>query len=64
MYRVSQKKRMILFLAITPLWKGLEIKVGWFFKNSGNVIGTKIFQIVILEVEKIWSKDSNQSANI
>ena len=29
-----QKKHDLVFLAITPLWKRLEIKVGWFFKNS------------------------------
>ena len=28
--RVSQKNAWSCFLAITPLWKGLEIKVGWF----------------------------------
>ena len=36
MYRVSQKKRMILFLAITPLLKGVGRKVGGVLKTSGN----------------------------
>ena len=34
---VPKKTHDLVFLAITPLWKGLEIKVGWFFKNSGNM---------------------------
>ena len=36
-YRVSQKKTGILRkMAITGLGRGLDIKVGWVLKNSGN----------------------------
>ena len=63
-YRVSQIKTLYLgFLAITPLWKGLEIKVGGVLKLQEilYVIGTKIFQIDLLEAEKIGSKDGNST---
>ena len=33
---VPKKTLFLGFLAITPLWKGLEIKVGGVSKNSGN----------------------------
>ena len=33
---VSKKNALSWFLAITPLWKGLEIKVGGVLKTSGN----------------------------
>ena len=35
-YRVSQKTLFSGILAITPLWKGLELKVGGVLKTSGN----------------------------
>ena len=43
--------------------KGLEIKVGVFWKLEEilYVIGTKIFQIDLLEAEKIGSKDVNST---
>ena len=41
MYRVSQKTLFSGFLAITPLWKGLEIKVGGVTKNSGNSLSDR-----------------------
>ena len=28
-------------LAITPIWKVLGTKVGWFFKNSGNSLSDR-----------------------
>ena len=33
---VPKKTLFLGFLAITPLWKGLEIKVGGVLKTSGN----------------------------
>ena len=46
-----------VILAIAPLWKGLELKVGVFQKLQEilYVIGTKILQIDLLEAEKISS---------
>ena len=41
MYRVSQKNALLCFLAITPLWKGLEIKVGGVLKNSENSLSDR-----------------------
>ena len=36
------KKRLFCgFLALTPLWKGLEIKVGGVSKNSGNSLSDR-----------------------
>ena len=60
---VPKKTLFLGFLAITPLWKGLEIKVGVFQKLQEilNVIGTEIFQIDLLEAEKIGSKDGNSN---
>ena len=61
-YRVSQKKTQFLgILAITPLWKGLSLKVGGVSKTSQNSLcdGTKIFQFDLLEAEKLGSKDGN-----
>ena len=43
------------FWAITPLWKGLEIKL----QEILYEIGTKILQIDLLEAEKIGSNDGN-----
>ena len=61
-YRVSQKKNtFVFFLAITPFWKGLEIKVGGVL-NIQEIffqIDTNIFQFDLLEAEKIGSKDCN-----
>ena len=49
------------FLAITPLWKGLEIKVGGVSKTSGNSLCD---QIDLLEAWKIGSKDGNLTLKI
>ena len=48
-------------MAITPLWKGLEIKEGVFqkFQDIFYQIDTNIFQFDLLEAEKIGSKDCN-----
>ena len=53
-------------LAITPLWKGLELKVGVFQKLQEilYVIGTEIFQIDLLKAQKIGSKDGNSTKKI
>ena len=50
-------------MALTQLWKGLEIKVGGVRKLQEilYVIDTKIFQIDLLEAEKIKSKDGNST---
>ena len=55
MYRVSQKTQFSGILAITPLWKGLELKVGGVSKTSGN----SLLELHLLEAEKIGSKDGN-----
>ena len=49
------------FLAISLLWKGLEIKVGGVSKNSGNSLSDrhKNFEVDFLEAEKIGSIDGN-----
>ena len=36
-----QKNVLLWFLAITPLWKDLEIKVGGVSKNSGNSLSDR-----------------------
>ena len=61
-----KKTHDLVFLAITPLWKGLEIKVGGVLNLQEilYVIGTKIFQIDLLEAGKIGSKDGNLTLKI
>ena len=52
----------LVFLAITPLWKGPEIKVGGVSKNLGNLLSDRhqfFFQFNLFEAEKIGSKDGN-----
>ena len=58
---MSQKTLLCGSLALNPLWKGLEIKVGVFWKIQEILyqIDTKIFQFDLLEAEKIGSKDGN-----
>ena len=53
------KKRPLVFLAKTPLWKGLGTKVGCVLKYSGYSLSDKknIFQFDPLEAEKIRSKE-------
>ena len=62
----SQKMLFCGFLAITPLWKGLEIKVGGVLKNSGNSLSDRHqnFSFDLLEAEKIGSKDENPAYKI
>ena len=38
---VPKKTLFLGFWAITPLWKGLEIKVGGVLKTSGNSLGDR-----------------------
>ena len=38
---VPKKRSFVFFFAITPLWKGLEIKVGGVLKNSGNSLSDR-----------------------
>ena len=58
---VPKKTQLSGILAITPLWKGLELKVAGVSKTSGNSLCDrhKIFQFDLLEDEKIGSKDGN-----
>ena len=58
-----KKTQFLGILALTPLWKGLELKVGVFRKLQEIlfVIGTEIFQFDLLEAEKIGSKDGNST---